>query len=381
MRTASFRGIEFDWEEAPLAFGRQTAVHQYPDRVNRNGVVAESRPAYIEDPTTKVRTLRLVALFTGPNCESDADALRDACDAPGPGRLVHPILGEMDAICDAGTQSIDQTSNVARLELSFQEAGRADLAAERSVEGVADDATTEAIAEAAARAQAAWNAAQSIAGTLTDCLDVVTAGLAAIETAWRRAASPELAATIKGRVGALGLQAASLVATPADLATQWVGIFEGAPAVDVLRLAPTIGTLTSDNAAAAADADLLTTATVAAACTAALAAPGESDVDARSMADRLNTTILALAAAATSPDQRAGLVAMAAATSTALDSLAGTLPRLKVINLTRPVPLLVLVADLFPGQDPEAAALTILRRNAHANALVVPPGRLEVVNA
>ena len=381
MRTASFRGLEFDWEEAPITFGRQTSTHLYPDRVNKNGVVAESRAPYVEDPCAKARTLHMTAVFIGPNCEADASDFRKACEAPGPGRLVHPIEGELDAICETGSQVIDQTSNIARLDLSFQEAGQADLAATRGLIDLSDDAITAALAMALARLVWAMNLAAYLEGMPAAMIESVRQAIASVESTIKSLMSPAFASQIKGSIGALGLQVASLVATPAELAHAWSGVFEGMDASDLLRIVPSLASQGGALTPAGATTDLLIIGTAATACTAALAVPGESDVDARALGSRLSKTLLAAAALASCPDQRADLVSMAATTTAALNDLAGTLPQLRVVNVPRPTPLLALIADLFPGQDPERAALAIMRRNPTANAMFVPAGRLEVVNA
>lgn len=381
MRTASFRGVTFDWIEAPLTFGRETADHRYPDKVNKNGVVTESRSAYIEDPTAKIRVIHMIAVYIGPDCETQAGELRNMCDRPGPGKLVHPTLGEMDAICESGSLDVNQETFVARLDLSFKETGFADLKADKSTISIAEDASARALADALAYAQAAWNMAQAIAGAPAAILDSISAGMRQAQALVKSIASPALASQLKGRIGALGMQVGSLAATPEDLADQWSAVFEGLSPADIARMASALGATTSPLTPAGAYQDLLSTATVATACRAAVANPGESDFDARTLGRRLTAAILASAALASTPEHRAGLIGMAAATATALDEIAGSMPRLRVINLVRATPLLCLVADLCPGQDPERAALAILRRNPTCNALFMPAGRLEVVNA
>jgi len=381
MRQASFRGVDFSWVDAPRQFGRNTAEHVYPDRVDSDGNAVESRPPWVEDPSGRVRTFPMTVVFVGDDCETQADKFVAACETPGPGRLVHPILGELDAICETGSQTIDQTNGEARLEVTFKECGRADLAAEQSTATSVPSASLAAAVRAAAHARAMLNRAASMAESIATATDVLTDAMATVRDIMVAVGSPALASTIKGRVIALTASAAALAETPEDIADAWDTLFADTSSADCMASIADLSAVTSTDEYGDAVAQAIVISTAGAACNAAIANPGETNLDADAQASALTASLITAADLAHTPDQRADLVGLASVSASALRRIAGTLPRVEVITIRRPTPLLTLVADLFPGQDPERAALAILRRNPRVNALFVPAGTLEVVNA
>ena len=114
---ASFRGAPFRVEShSAEAAGRRAAVHEYPGR----------DVPYAEDLGRRASEHRIQGYVLGPDYDRARDRLVAACAAPGPGRLVHPYLGELDALCTGCTVSERSgEGGVARVTLTLVEAGEA----------------------------------------------------------------------------------------------------------------------------------------------------------------------------------------------------------------------------------------------------------------
>ena len=111
---ASFRGVPFYVESSGITAGRRTVTHEYPLR---------DEP-YTEDLGRATREYRFYGFVLGDDCIEQAKALRDALEKPGAATLVHPELGEMQAVAQGGASiSFDQSLRVVRFSLAFIEAG------------------------------------------------------------------------------------------------------------------------------------------------------------------------------------------------------------------------------------------------------------------
>ena len=112
----SFRFARFHIQshEAEAA-GRRAHVHEYPGR---------DEP-YAEDLGRRARGFEVEAYVVGPDYMLDRDALLAACDAAGPGTLVHPYLGTRRVLC-IGCKVSESTrqGGMSRFSLTFAEAGR-----------------------------------------------------------------------------------------------------------------------------------------------------------------------------------------------------------------------------------------------------------------
>ena len=112
---ATFRGAGFqiDESESPIA-GRRVQTHEYPGR---------DEP-FIEDLGRRTKTYSFDAWVVGDDYADQRDRLIDACDAAGPGELVHPYLGSREAFCTAcDLTERTREGRMARFSLSFTEAG------------------------------------------------------------------------------------------------------------------------------------------------------------------------------------------------------------------------------------------------------------------
>ena len=125
LQPASFRGIPFEVDSAELGGGRRLARHEYPLR----------NEPYAEDLGRKARTWTITAFLIGEDYDLVRNRLLRACEADGPGTLVHPYLGELQVLVESYRVSERKTEGrVARVTMTFAEAGRLGLA-----EGQADD--------------------------------------------------------------------------------------------------------------------------------------------------------------------------------------------------------------------------------------------------
>ena len=88
-REASFRGVSFYWQEGDDEVGRRVAIHTYPLR----------DPTMSEDLGKKPARVSMKGFVLGDGFLAAADRLIKACQQPGPGVLVHPLLGSLRVIC------------------------------------------------------------------------------------------------------------------------------------------------------------------------------------------------------------------------------------------------------------------------------------------
>ena len=142
---ASFRGQSFfvaRHEAAPA--GRRLQVHEYPG----------SDDQLVEDLGRKTKRYQVEAFVLGDDYIFARDALLDACDRPGPGRLIHPYLGAFDASCE-GVKLVEtsEEGGIATLTIDFVRGGA-------NKQPIAVPDTAAAIEAAAAIAAAAAVGAQ-----------------------------------------------------------------------------------------------------------------------------------------------------------------------------------------------------------------------------
>ena len=87
--TASFKDVEFAYQESSTDGGRKTISHEYPGRTER----------YVEDLGGIEKKFSITA-WTDDNVSfSDRDALIQVLDSSGVGTLIHPTLGNQTVAC------------------------------------------------------------------------------------------------------------------------------------------------------------------------------------------------------------------------------------------------------------------------------------------
>ena len=115
LRPASFRGVEFQIDDAdsPIA-GRRTARHEYP---------GQDVP-FIEDMGKRTKEYSFDAWVIGDDYQEQGDRLIEACDAAGPGEMVHPYYGSREVMCEACDSSHrTREGRMMRFSLKFVQAG------------------------------------------------------------------------------------------------------------------------------------------------------------------------------------------------------------------------------------------------------------------
>ena len=115
-----FRGVEFDGLESRLSGGRRVVLHEYPQR---------------DDPSTddmgrKARKWSIHAFLAGTEIQKRRKQLLEACEKSGSATLVHPILGNLNVICE--TYDITDTisaKSYTEFSMEFIDAGTVFVAA------------------------------------------------------------------------------------------------------------------------------------------------------------------------------------------------------------------------------------------------------------
>lgn len=163
---ASFRGVPFFIESHGLKGGRRLVQHQFPN----------IDLPFNEDLGRMARQFSVSAYLTGENVLAQRDALLAALEAAGPGVLVHPYLGEMQARCgDFSLKEEQGTGQFCQFDISFVQDTETTPLQEKRV----DKAAKAALAANAARENGKKVAAQKMSvkglmGTVLEkCQDAV----------------------------------------------------------------------------------------------------------------------------------------------------------------------------------------------------------------
>lgn len=209
--TGSFRGAQFLIQESRSAFGRRQKLHEYPFR----------EVPYAEDLGLAAQRWSIDCMVIGPDYNVARDALIKALQAKGPGTLVHPYLGSVQAIVETPAQVSESTAEggVARFSIQFAQAGAnttpassADTqgAAVAAAAAVQASATKVAIAGISVTGVPSW--VQAAAGVLTGSgANAISTALAVVSGAGAPVFS------LQQQLGALAALPLAALASPADL--------------------------------------------------------------------------------------------------------------------------------------------------------------------
>ena len=113
-----FRGARFRVDSYQTDTGRRADVREYPLR----------NIPQAADMGRKARRFKFTAYVLGDGYEAARVALLNACEADGPGTLIHPFHGEHVVMCEDCTVSESRADGIyyATFELGFVEAGSFD---------------------------------------------------------------------------------------------------------------------------------------------------------------------------------------------------------------------------------------------------------------
>lgn len=228
LRKASFRGVSFQTQgNLSNAFGRRAVTHEYPLR---------DKP-YTEDLGAKAETWTVPAFVLYPDYPAGRDRLKIALNQPGPGKLVHPTLGEMDVVVTGVSMDEDpgKEGGMARFSITFTEAG------DRMQPSVSTD-TSAGVIQAADQAtlaaqgrfsdqfsvdgQPSWVSDQAVkdSGGVLDRLGSVSTMLSNVQALPNQLVSQIPGMSTLGQIATIKGQLASLVGTPSSLASRFTGI-------------------------------------------------------------------------------------------------------------------------------------------------------------
>lgn len=381
-------------------------THEYPFR----------DAPYVEDLGRKARVYSVTAFVVGPTYMGLRDALIEAMESFGPGKLIHPFLGTLTV--QPGEYSFTETRDdggMASFTLSFLQSTA--VVYPSAVASAASAAQTSAItvnsAAAAALATAwaigpaagqgpAWSAPDSSPNvqdpaavqaaarqTVTDTVGLVSAGLA--PTISTQTTPDAFAAAITNFYN----QAASLIVTPVLLAGQYVNLFgmlANAPnqliaVASLVRLYGTVldyftgksyGQSVSSQTSAANDAALEQTllyGILAAAAGLAVNATYESIQQAQATVASLDALFDTLIYSVTDDGLYESVVDLQVATDAAIPPPGQTLPSVVAVPVKISTPSLVFCYAVFGDVSEE---LEIVAMNDIVNPFCIP-GQTDVL--
>lgn len=113
-RPVSFRGVQFHIDSIDGQFGRRVVTHEYPQR----------DIPYSEDLGRRARRFVVNGYLVGGDYGLARDSLIAACEAAGPGELVHPYQGTLQVVCEGITvRERRQDGGYCEVALTFVEDG------------------------------------------------------------------------------------------------------------------------------------------------------------------------------------------------------------------------------------------------------------------
>lgn len=114
LRPASFKGVEFHYEEVRRSLGRRVKRHEYP---------GGDQP-YHEDLGAVTSDISITAYVLEPDHLEKAQRLADALNEPGAGKLVHPYHGELSVVAISVQETFTTSrGGMAQFQLRFERAG------------------------------------------------------------------------------------------------------------------------------------------------------------------------------------------------------------------------------------------------------------------
>ena len=120
LQTASFRGVPFKVVSSQIKKGRKVAVHDYPFRDG----------GWAEDMGRALRTYSFTGYLVGDLASAMQLALDTVVEMPGPGLLIHPVVGaQMVSVLSCATSVRKDAMRVIEIAFEFIEQGDRNLTA------------------------------------------------------------------------------------------------------------------------------------------------------------------------------------------------------------------------------------------------------------
>lgn len=387
LQPAAWRYIPFEAREVGREAGRRLVVHEYPQR---------DQPSF-DDMGRKTRRWKIQGFVLGELAPAIRDRMIAACEKEGPGPLMHPTLGLVQARCDSLSvrESVSQGTNVVEFGFDFVEAGAiytsgiiqtvvavAKAAAVTTASAIAyvashrfaghqpQDVRTRAVVDQASRA----DSMAGLSGKFTDRAnaEVFKVAVDAIAVDSAAIASDSAAAV------AAWQNAFVAVTSPVDLraiASSLLPMFERSQAAAVAG--PSSGTSATITANTAALDLLLYPSALAQAVAAATSETFTTWDDAVAVRDLLASYVDVACLWTSDADLYSALLDLKGTMVGAISDEAVALPRLRPLVVPRPRPALVLAFDLY-GDATRAAE--IVTRNGLSDPSAVA-GEVRVLTA
>jgi prophage DNA circulation protein len=112
LKTASYKGVAFDFQDVSDQVGNAIARHEYP---NRPG-------ADLEDMGRQARVIELKAVFLGADGLARRDALLKKIEEGGTDALIHPVWGTIQCQCEmANVRHSHSGRDYCEIDLRFTE--------------------------------------------------------------------------------------------------------------------------------------------------------------------------------------------------------------------------------------------------------------------
>lgn len=229
LRPASFRGVPFEVDSGTAKFGRRNAEHEYPQR----------DVGFVEDLGRGLRRFQIVGFVLGDDWQAKRDALIEACERGGPGKLVHPTFGTVTVSIDAlEVEESSDSGRLVRFTISAIEAG--ELKFPTAAASSSADVTARADAADAATVadfEAGFTVEGEPAFVIASALDDVAEAVAAMREAVAGVGADEIAdaATVAEAIDNLELQAEALLEAPGELAEAMIDALAGIGVLAVLE--------------------------------------------------------------------------------------------------------------------------------------------------
>ncbi len=382
LQPASYRGIVFDVVNDQGQFGRRSTLHEYPFR---------DIPVS-EDLGRRAREFRISAILLGQDYMQRRDALIEAVENEGGGKLVHPQYGEMQVSVTTEGMTVEHSTaegGCCRIYFSCVETGefkfpsatvvtedvvrdRADDAADASGQSFLDRFSFDGLpgwlqGDAIAQAQSFLDQAREVVdtvggiGSATGLIGIISnlspglstllrdgMGLAnqvrGIFSRLRSSTTPAVASRVLASFGTFGAQGAPAASTP----LRTVGVENHAAITELVR-----GLAVIEEALAVADRTF------------------PSFEDAIAVRDGLVERIDQVADTTPSDALYGALVALRAAVVTDITVRGADLSRVVTLTPTRTLPALVLAYQIHGDSSRDSE---IIERNGIAHPGYVPGG-------
>ncbi|MDO8421569.1 MAG: DNA circularization N-terminal domain-containing protein [Parvibaculum sp.] len=394
VRLASFRGVEFHVDTHDLDAGRRGQTHVYPGRDT----------SYREDLGRAPRGFSVQGFVIGDDFAAKRDAVLGACEAEGPGQLVHPDYGAMQVSClSVRVSSSSRSGRSVDLSFVFEEGGElkfpsADADSRTKIESLSLESESKSLSGLLARYDVSGFpefVGGSVAGVGARFLDDIEAAVSTSE--FRdyfdafKAGLPTyvfdalslgsgIIDIIRGlRTGMTDTSDAILLGDvrPALARTSLVGLTSfGAEVPDVPRETPS---RIQESVNMESFASLVRRVALSEDARELVVTPFDSNVAAISAMSEYSERIDAeLFAADLGDDEYIAMSNMHAAVVQDLTTRAGGLPVIRSVRVAEPTPALVLAYDLYEDSN---RADDIVARNAVAHPGFIAPARdIEVLS-